>query len=204
MFFVLCHPPAMCAAYRMKNGFHGLVAGSLTLCALNTSAERIPTADVEAYPGYTGEYPGFTLLLDDRFDRFEEDVWKKGDGAVGAEAACRFQDQGVQVVDGLLELVVRREDVKLGWSEDHQQTKNAYQYSCGEMRTRPERRIRYGRVETRMRAPHRQVASGYISSLFTYTNETNGAGRAEWEEIDIELEGKRFLPAPDPAGCIAT
>ena len=33
-----------------------------------------------AYPGYTGEYPGFTLVLDDRFDSFDTDVWRKGDG----------------------------------------------------------------------------------------------------------------------------
>ena len=144
-----------------------------------------------AYPGYTGEYPGFTLILDDRFDQFDADIWKKGDGDVGSQAACRFQAQGVQVQDGLLELVVRREFVAASWSEDHQQTRKDYQYSCGEIRTRPERRIRYGRVETRMKAPHRQVASGYISSLFTYTNETHGGHQREWEEIDIELEGIR-------------
>jgi hypothetical protein len=39
-----------------------------------------------------------------------------------------------------------------------------------------------------MRAPNRETASGYISSLFAYTNK--GEPR-EWEEIDIELEGGR-------------
>ena len=73
-----------------------------------------------AYPGYTGEYPGFTLVLDDRFDSFDTEVWRKGDGAVGTEAMCRFQDQGVNVANGMLELVVQEGRVEAGWSEDHQ------------------------------------------------------------------------------------
>jgi len=39
-----------------------------------------------------------------------------------------------------------------------------------------------------MRAPARAVASGYISSLFTYNFEGE---KPEWEEIDVELEGGR-------------
>jgi beta-glucanase (GH16 family) len=144
-----------------------------------------------AYPGYTGQYPGFTLVLDDRFDGFDEAVWRRGDGAVGGEAMCRFQDQGVRVVDGVLELVIQQEAVPAGYSRDHQQDKGPYDFSCGEMRTTPERRIRYGRIETRMQAPDRASASGYISSLFTYTNDLDAEGRGEWEEIDIELEGIR-------------
>lgn len=147
--------------------------------------------DPVAYPGYTGDYPGFTLVLDDRFDTFDAEVWRRGDGAVGGEAMCRFQDQGVQVVDGVLELVIRREAVPAGFSRDHDQQKAAYDFSCGEMRTKPDRRIRYGRIETRMKAPDRARASGYISSLFTYVNDLDAEGRGEWEEIDIELEGIR-------------
>jgi beta-glucanase (GH16 family) len=66
--------------------------------------------------------------------------------------------------------------------------KSAYEFSCGELRSVDNKRIRYGRFETRMKAPDRDTASGYISSLFTYTNE--GTPR-EWEEIDVELEGGR-------------
>jgi beta-glucanase (GH16 family) len=175
----------------MRNVIQLLIGCLLLLFAVQGSAQQSPVADIAAYPGYTGEYPGFTLILDDRFDHFDADTWKRGDGAVGTEAMCRFQDQGVQVADGLLELVVRREFVKASWSEDHQQTKADYHYSCGEMRTRPHRRIRYGRIETRMKAPDREVASGYISSLFTYTDETSDGSQNEWEEIDVELEGIR-------------
>jgi beta-glucanase (GH16 family) len=148
----------------------------------NTS--NLPTA----YSGYTGVYPGYTLKLDERFDSFNGAIWKKGDGAVGGESMCRFQAQGVQVVNGNLELIVRNEYVPGSYSYDHQAEKGAYNYSCGEIRTVPAKRIKYGRIETRMKAPSRTVAKGYISSLFTYKHE--GSPR-EWEEIDIELEGSR-------------
>ena len=141
-----------------------------------------------AYPGYTGSYSGFTLKLDDRFDGFDSSVWARGDGAVGGESMCRFQAQGVETSDGKLNLIVRKEYTPASWSNDHQSWKGAYGYSCGEIRTLPSKRIKYGRIETRMKAPQRASASGYISSLFTYVNE--GSPR-EWEEIDIELEGGR-------------
>lgn len=160
----------------------------MATCA-GTNEVAVP--DFISYPGYTGDYPGFTLVLDDRFDHFNTEVWQKGDGAVGSEAACRFQDQGVLIREGKLDLVVQKEFVRASWSDDHQQTKGDYQYSCGELRTRPDRRIRYGRLEARMKAPARQSASGYISSLFTYVNEENDANIKEWEEIDVELEGLR-------------
>ena len=134
-----------------------------------------------AYSGYTGVYPGYTLKLDERFDSFNSAIWKKGDGAVGGESMCRFQPQGVQVVNGNLELVVRNEYVPGSYSYDHQAEKGPYNYSCGELRTVSTKRIKYGRIETRMKAPSRAVAKGYISSLFTYKNE--GTPR--------ELEGSR-------------
>ena len=148
-----------------------------------------------SYPNYSGQYQGFTLVLDERFDEFNGEIWKKGDGAVGAEAYCRFVDHGIQIVDGVLELVIREEPIDASWSVDHQQQKGSYKYSCGELRSRPEKQIRYGRIETRMKAPNRETASGYISSLFTYTNDFTPNAPAdavqEWEEIDVELEGGR-------------
>lgn len=144
-----------------------------------------------AYPGYSGDYPGFTLVLDERFDYFDDKVWKKGDGAVGAESWCRFQNQGVQISDGILELIIREENIAAGWSEDHQQQKGDYPYSCGEVRTQKDKRIRYGRIETRMKAPNRETASGYISSMFTYVKSLDENQQKEWEEIDVELEGGR-------------
>ncbi len=161
-----------------------------------TAVQEAPVDDnLIAYPYYTGEYEGFTLLFDERFDEFNHDVWKRGDGAVGGEAYCRFQPQGVQINNGILELVIREEAIEPSWSEDHQQMKGPYKYSCGEIRTKLTKKIKYGRIETRMKAPARETASGYISSLFTYVNNIDPSGstdkQSEWEEIDIELEGGR-------------
>ena len=148
-----------------------------------------------AYAGYTGEYEGFTLAWDDRFNHFDSNLWEIGDGAVGGESACRFMKPNVQINNGVMELIVREQKVPPGWSEDHQQMKNSYDYSCGELRTRADKKIRYGRIEARIKAPSRDIASGYISSLFTYTNnwddQSLAVNQREWEEIDIELEGGR-------------
>lgn len=141
-----------------------------------------------AYEGYTGQYDGFTLVLDERFDSFNDTIWAKGDGAVGSESDCRFQPQGVEIANGKLNLIIEKENIESSWSEDHQMVKPAYAFSCGELRTQVDKQVRYGRFETRMKAPDRAVASGYISSFFTYTH----AGEPkEWEEIDVELEGGR-------------
>lgn len=169
---------------------------SLSLLVSTTLGNSHPSAElITAYPGYSGEYTGFSLVLDERFDRFNKSIWKTGDGAVGVESACRFQPQGVQVDDGILTLLVQAEAIAPSWSNDHQQQKNAYEYSCGELHTKPHLPIRYGRIEARMKAPNRATASGYISSLFTYTNDVDPQAPAdtllEWEEIDVELEGGR-------------
>ncbi|OZY86026.1 lichenase [Cellvibrio mixtus] len=157
---------------------------SLSLCTAYAHSED----KLIAYPGYSGNYAGYTLKVDERFNSFNSDLWQKGDGAVGHESSCRFTPQGVQVDKGVLNLIVNREVVPASWSENHQQQKRQYDYSCGELRTLPTKAIKYGRFETRMKTPARASASGYISSLFTYTN--TGTPR-EWEEIDIELEGGR-------------
>lgn len=160
------------------------VATSSARSSSSTASGNLPTA----YSGYTGVYSGFTLKLDERFDSLNTNVWAKGDGAVGSESICRFTSNGVQISNGLLELVVRKEFVPASWSNNHQGWKGDYSYSCGELRTVPSKRIKYGRFEARMKAPSRSVATGYIGSLFTYVHE--GSPR-EWEEIDIELEGGR-------------
>lgn len=170
---------------------------ALLISTVSLTANMVDAApsDIQAYPGYTGHYEGFSLVLDERFDDLNPNVWRKGDGAVGGESICRFQPQGVQIVDGVLELVIREEAIASSWSEDHQQQKGDYDYSCGELRTFLSNEVRYGRIETRMKAPARETASGYISSLFTYVNDYDSnaphEGAQEWEEIDVELEGGR-------------
>lgn len=166
------------------------------LCALDAQSDPQTqsdsktqgSADLITYPGYTGHYAGYSLKVDERFDTLNTQLWRVGDGAVGHESMCRFTPQGVKVDMGLLNLIVSKEPVAASWSEDHQQEKRSYRYACGELRTLATKPIKYGRFETRMKAPERTQATGYISSLFTYTND--GSPR-EWEEIDVELEGGR-------------
>jgi len=158
-------------------------------CALESlQHDDVVASTPKSYAGYTGVYEGYSLVVDERFDVFDDTIWEKGDGAVGSESICRFQPQGVQVMDGSLHLIIKQEPIAAGWSNNHNMEKDSYQFSCGEVRSRENKKIRYGRFETRMKAPRRETASGYISSLFTYTNE--GEPR-EWEEIDVELEGGR-------------
>ena len=170
---------------------------SLALVSCSSSGhEAAPRNDpLVAYPGYTGTFDGFSLVIDERFDSLDPSLWRAGDGAVGGESMCRFQDDGVQFADGVLNLVIREQFVPPSWSVDHDQQKGDYDYICGELRIRDEFKFRYGRIEARMKAPDRETASGYISSLFTY-NFTKEPGSdsfvgAEWEEIDVELEGGR-------------
>lgn len=94
--YKLCHTSAIFLL--------GFFLAILTACK---NVRQPHEVELLAYPGYTGVYEGFTLVLDDRFDRFNGEHWQKGDGAVGGESMCRFQDQGVQVIDGILELVIR-------------------------------------------------------------------------------------------------
>lgn len=168
----------------MKSQRINLIAGLVASAALVSCSSNNPTSNSpEAYQGYTGEYDNFTLVLDERFDGFDSNVWERGDGAVGHEADCRFQPQGVEIKDGVMALTVRQEPIAEGFSHDHQLQKRAYDYSCGEIRT--VEKFKYGRIEARFKTPSTPT-SGFISSLFTYDRDDG-----MWREIDIELEGGR-------------
>ncbi|NNC36519.1 MAG: glycosyl hydrolase family protein [Acidimicrobiales bacterium] len=173
----------------------GLVSATLVSCQTNQTHTINEKSGLQAYAGYPGAYEGFTLKVDERFDAFDQSLWRTGDGAVGGESMCRFQPSGVKVENGNLILEVRKEDVPPGWSNDHEQQKGPYDYVCGEVRTIDNVQFRYGRIEARMKAPNRETASGYISSLFTYRFDTDPMSETpeskEWEEIDVELEGGR-------------
>lgn len=164
--------------------FFALLAFGASVSA--SSCDPDAMASMESYPGYTGEYEGFELVIDDRFDSFNKETWSKGDGTFG-ESKCRFQPQGVEIKDGRLRLIVREEVIHPSWSFDHNGIKPPRKYSCGELRSVDE--FLYGRFETRMKNPHPSVATGYISSLFTYRNFEDEGYR--WRELDIETEGLR-------------
>ena len=173
----------------------GLSSIAVASCATTTSPVEDGSDRLKAYPSYSGTYDGFSLTVDERFDALDPALWRPGDGAVGGESMCRFQDEGVVVEDGILKLVVKEQDVPAGYSKDHAQEKGPYKYVCGELRTVDDRQFYYGRIEARMKAPNRETASGYISSLFTYRFDKDPKSETpestEWEEIDVELEGGR-------------
>ena len=179
---------------------YNAILGGVPLIALAACTSPTATADQPSnlpvsYAGYSGEYAGFKLVVDERFDSFDAALWRSGDGAVGGESMCRFQPEGIRVEDGSLKLIVDKKDIAPSWSNDHAQAKGPYDYVCGELRTRDDRLFHYGRFEARIKAPDRATASGYISSLFTYRFDKDPNATIphdiEWEEIDVELEGGR-------------
>ncbi|MEL7109952.1 MAG: family 16 glycosylhydrolase [Pseudomonadota bacterium] len=173
----------------------GLSSIAVASCATTASPIEDGSDTLKTYPNYSGTYEGFSLTVDERFDALDPALWRPGDGAVGGESMCRFQDEGVVLENGILKLVVKEQDVPAGYSKDHAQEKGPYKYVCGELRTVDDRQFYYGRIEARMKAPNRETASGYLSSLFTYRFDKDPNSETpestEWEEIDVELEGGR-------------
>jgi endo-1,3-1,4-beta-glycanase ExoK len=143
-------------------------------------------AKVEAYPGYTGVYENYELAIDDHFDSLNEKTWSLGDASFG-ENNCRFSKEGVKVTNGILQLVIEKRDAEASWSHDQGRWIEAKSFTCGELRSKDE--FLYGRFETRMKNPKSNLPIGFISSMFTYRN--NSDEGFKWGEIDIEMEGIR-------------
>ena len=96
---------------------------------------------VAIFVGWKGKFPKFQVYQSAQFaNALAESV----------DLEHRVQEAGVQVIDGELELVIEAAPVPPGWSENHQKLKPGYDYYCGELRTNPALRVRYGRIETRM------------------------------------------------------
>ncbi len=160
------------------------LAVSLSGCAGNKEAKTELPLPI-AYEDYTGEYPDFTLVFDDRFDQ-KTAFWEFGDGTF-PENACRFTPEGVKYENGTMSLVVTEDHVPGSWSNSNGVLESERDYSSGEIRSK--KPILYGRLEARVRNPPSETASGYISSLFTYVNDKKDGFK--WREIDIEMEGLR-------------
>lgn len=155
-------------------------------CGATGKAEEPALAELpEAYEGYTGEYPEFTLVLDDRFDE-KTSFWEFGDGTF-SENDCRFTEKGVKYENGIMALVITKEYIPSSYSKSNEVIEEERNYSSGEIRSK--KTILYGRMEARIRNPPSSQASGYISSLFTYVNKRSDGFK--WREIDIEMEGLR-------------
>lgn len=161
---------------------YSLIAVILSGCATGPTAsvddkiEAEAQSDLIAYPGYTGKYPGFTLEIDDNFDDYDTEVWTKAHNHTFTEPQCIFEERGVQYNEGIMALTIDRADNEKG-------------FYCGELRTKET--YPYGRIEARIKTPPTEVASGFISSLFTYVIRPQEADSDEpyWREIDVEMEG---------------
>ena len=151
---------------------------------INTSTQNDSLTFI-AYKGYTGVYPGFRLKIDDRFNFFNEEIWQKGDCGF-MEPASRFTPNNVKVIDGIMKLIIDKEELPGSVCSDGREI-GPKQYSAAEVRSKE--RFLYGRFEARIKTPHTDVASGYIASLFTYVNDVPDP--FSWREIDIEMEGIR-------------
>lgn len=158
----------------------------LLLLGCNQNSEAGSQSDLPiAYEGYTGEYPDFTLVLDDRFDE-KTSFWEFGDGTF-SENDCRFTPNGVKYENGKMALIITEEHVPASYSKSNKEMEKERNFSSGEIRSKEP--ILFGRLEARIKNPPAETASGYISSLFTYVNEKSDGFK--WREIDIEMEGLR-------------
>lgn len=164
---------------------YGAICSIMLAMPLTLGMAFVSEAAMKAYPGYSGEYPGFKLAIDDQFNFFDKAIWRKGDCGF-SEPASRFVPDNVIVSDGTLKLIVDKEPVPSSECSEGR-TIEAKEFSAAEVRSY--QRFLYGRFEARIKAPHEDVASGYIASLFTYVNDVPDP--YQWREIDVEMEGVR-------------
>lgn len=148
-----------------------------------------PTA---SYP----EYDGFQLFLVEEFeeplDLDADPIWTWSDGGL-SEGLVRFHREGISFADGKMRLTVD----EAGNGDASPESCSHAEYSTvfnkpllsGELRTRYNM-FRYGRYETRMRAPSVQpgnttINGNYIATMFVFRTPKF----LNWREIDIEVTG---------------
>jgi len=155
--------------------------------------DRVSAADIaacnsnlqtlSAYENYEPCPAGFSLHIDDRFDRFDDAIWERSTGGF-PDNECRFIDAPDRVrydSDGIMRLVMEERDVPASYSRHELKMVGPKPCASGELRTLQEHGP-YGRFEARMKSPE---SSGYIQSLFTFQ-----FYKDPWQEIDIELQGR--------------
>eukprot|EP00929_Paragymnodinium_shiwhaense_P064588 TRINITY_DN3237_c0_g1_i1.p1 TRINITY_DN3237_c0_g1~~TRINITY_DN3237_c0_g1_i1.p1 ORF type:complete len:603 (-),score=97.36 TRINITY_DN3237_c0_g1_i1:144-1952(-) len=159
-----------------------------------------PLRGVFGHPSAKIRYPrfkGFTLVLAEEFDEpidLERDpIWTWSDGGL-RESAVRFVKEQVLFEDGKMIIEVSN---KRPYPEMQSCSMASKEYVphkpliSGELRSRYNM-FRYGRYETRMKAPEVQpgnpdVNGNYIATMFVYRD----ANAHHWREIDFELTGDR-------------
>jgi endo-1,3-1,4-beta-glycanase ExoK len=144
----------------------------------------------KAYPSY----PGFTLWLVEEFDQpidlQSDPIWTWSDGGL-KEGQVRFVKEQIKFEDGKLKIeVARNHGSQQPCSHAQSELVLPKPLVGGEIRTRYNM-FRYGRYETRMKAPtvqpnNPQVDGNFVATMFVFRD----ASFKHWREIDLEVTGR--------------
>lgn len=116
---------------------------------------------------YNESTKSFEEIWTDDFDSFDATRWGKGNWRMGLVTE---NVNNVVVEDGVLKM---------------RMTQNGENYYGAEIFTKET--FKYGRFEAKMKMA---CASGCISSMFLYYNNSDKGGTYQWNELDIEILGK--------------
>ncbi|MGL1933860.1 MAG: family 16 glycosylhydrolase [Fibrobacterales bacterium] len=148
----------------------------------DVAACETPTVDDEKYD----TFDGFTLVIADEFDSFDNCMWSKTYGS-WTDNDVLFIPENVSVEDGKLLLNMTRDNPRGGIAWDQRTAKDpggkivgSKEYSSGEIRSH--RKYKYGRFVSSFKTD----APNHISTMFLY----NIPSDERWLEIDIEVISK--------------
>ncbi|MGL1901501.1 MAG: family 16 glycosylhydrolase [Fibrobacterales bacterium] len=146
----------------------------------DTVSECVPP---EVDGGAYDTYDGFTLVIADEFDSFDDCMWTKTYGS-WTDNDVLFMPENVSVEDGKLLLNMTRDNPKGGIAWDQRTVRDprgkivgSKDFSSGEVRSH--REYKYGRFVSSFRSE----APNHISTMFLY----NIPSDSIWLEIDIEV-----------------
>lgn len=136
------------------------------------------------------QYDGFTLWVvedfDEPLDLNADPIWTWSDGGFQTH---RFTQDAIGFSDGALTITLDETPQPESCSHSNYGIVPARTRTSGELRSR-HNMFRYGRYETRMKAPSVQpndpaINGNYIASLFIFRQ----PACQEWREIDLEITG---------------
>lgn len=178
-------------------GLHVLALGKDV--KMQMSQEPSETGVPYGHPDMSISYPtyeGFTLWVAEEFaaplDLLSDPIWTYSDGGLG-EGRVRYAKEGITFENGSMVITAQPAE-NVNFIQQDCSHAEAGPVSCkelisGEMRTR-HNMFRYGRYESRIKAPTVQpgnvdINGSYVATMFTYRD---GKFR-NWREIDIEILG---------------
>ena len=163
----------------------------------STEVEAENSTHAQGVPGQlwsSGKYPNFTLRLAEEFeapiDLDTHPIWTWSDGGL-SEGSVRFVKEAITFKGGKMRIQVSENNgahVQTCSHAEHGPVSSKPLIS-GELRTR-HNWFRYGRYETRMKAPEVQAGNpsidgNFVASMFVFRD-----GKFKhWREIDVEVIG---------------